>query len=659
MRKTTLSLMFLIAWGSGSVVEAPSLPDWLAAAIAGPPAVARTDAPALDLLREERRSVEGHGTFRRVKRRVTRIWTSDARRYAVDGCSYSAGSDRIIAARAWEIAPDGTALELGRSQATDRELDSKYEVYSDERWIAFDLSAGALPGAVIAWEFEVEMHDFLAQCAWSFQEELPVQTARFALRLPPGWSPAFSCFHGDSIAPRVQENEWTWERYDLPSLIGEASGPPLHAIAPSLGVRWAPPASSGRPVTEFRTWTDVGRWLCTLADPQAIADESLRRQTRSLVAAAAGDQNRARRLARFVQSLPYVEISLGLDRGGGYQPRPAAQVLRQGYGDCKDKANLLRAMLREAGQDSWLVLVNSESRGRVSLSWPSPGAFDHCILAIRAPWATGSAATVPDPKMGTLLFFDPTDPFTPLGGAPAGLDGEPALLAAGDSSRLIPIPGGGPEANSWHRECEGAIEADGSLRAKVIERSLGEPATSMRAWVRDSGAERFRSAVETWVSGSVNGAQVTDLEPRDDPDSLAFWIRLAIAAPRYATRAGQSMLMVRPVLLPRRRRTELGGGPRRLPVWLEPEAWSETTRLLLPAGFKVDELPSPADIRTPFAHYEARYDVVGDTLRLRRDCVVARSQIPAERYAEVRDFFLGIATFENAMAVLEGPATGR
>src|SRR5262249_53259450 len=222
-----------------------------------------------------------------------------------------------------------------RKQATDREISSKYEVYSEVRWIGFDLTEGAVPGAVIAWEFELQMHGLLAQCEWSFQDELPVQVSQVTLQPPRGWSVEASFLHGAPVTPRAQQGEWTWLLRDLPSLIEEVASPPIHAIAPSLGLTWAPPGSAGRSTTQFHTWTDVGRWLCALADPQASVDEPLRQKTRTIIAGAPGDQERVERLGRFVQSLPYAEVSLDIDRGRGYQPRPAVQVFRQGYGDCK------------------------------------------------------------------------------------------------------------------------------------------------------------------------------------------------------------------------------------------------------------------------------------------------------------------------------------
>src|SRR5947209_13612517 len=49
---------------------------------------------------------------------------------------------------------------------------------------------------------------------------------------------------------------------------------------------------------------------------------------------------------------------------------PAAEVFAHHYGDCKDKATLMGAMLHEIGIDSYYVVINSE-RGSVTPETPA------------------------------------------------------------------------------------------------------------------------------------------------------------------------------------------------------------------------------------------------------------------------------------------------
>ena len=68
---------------------------------------------------------------------------------------------------------------------------------------------------------------------------------------------------------------------------------------------------------------------------------------------------------------------------GGLQPHPAVDIFRNGYGDCKDKATLLSAMLSTVGIHSTIVLVDTH-RGYVDPKAPSING-NHAIAAIEIP----------------------------------------------------------------------------------------------------------------------------------------------------------------------------------------------------------------------------------------------------------------------------------
>src|SRR5260370_7940342 len=115
-------------------------------------------------------------------------------------------------------------------------------------------------------------------------------------------------------------------------------------------------------------------------------------------------------LVRLVQrDVRYVAMELGI---GGYQPHPAVDVCTHHYGDCKDKATLMSAMLKEIGIESYYVVINSQ-RGAVTPEMPAHmGGFNHAILAIQLPVVVDDdsfAARMPHPKLAHLLFSDTTE----------------------------------------------------------------------------------------------------------------------------------------------------------------------------------------------------------------------------------------------------------
>ena len=58
------------------------------------------------------------------------------------------------------------------------------------------------------------------------------------------------------------------------------------------------------------------------------------------------------------------------------------QVLARRFGDCKDKAALMIALLREVGVASELVLVRTRRGGRLDTEPASLAIFDHAIVYV-------------------------------------------------------------------------------------------------------------------------------------------------------------------------------------------------------------------------------------------------------------------------------------
>src|SRR5262249_4558424 len=153
-------------------------------------------------------------------------------------------------------------------------------------------------------------------------------------------------------------------------------------------------------------------------DPQTQLNEALVAKARTLTANAKTEFERIRAIASYVQNINYISIQTGLGRGGGYRPHPAIDVFAKSYGDCKDKANLMRAMLKALAIGGYPVIIYSGDPTYVHEEWPSPQQFNHCIIAVKISDETPAATIVKHPILGRLLIFDPTDPDTPLGELP-------------------------------------------------------------------------------------------------------------------------------------------------------------------------------------------------------------------------------------------------
>src|SRR5262249_14677143 len=151
-----------------------------------------------------------------------------------------------------------------------------------------------------------------------------------------------------------------------------------------------------------------------------------------------------------------------------------------------------------AGLQAWLVSASTEGRDHVRPEWPSPRQFDHCIAAVQVPAGTGLAAVEEETPLGPLLFFDPTDPLTPLGGLPENLQGSWVLLEHPSKGALLRLPIAQGRACGSQSTLRAEIDSTGGLTATWASDLRGSPARRERDWWAQGESrrrERFERAL--------------------------------------------------------------------------------------------------------------------------------------------------------------------
>lgn len=175
--------------------------------------------------------------------------------------------------------------------------------------------------------------------------------------------------------------------------------------------------------------------LSTAADWRGVVDWAVRlypRGFRDAAAAAAiarqlkldpaDPQGAMQRAIAFVQGdIRYLGLEMGAN---SHAPHAPEETLRNRYGDCKDKATLLVALLALAGVPAEPVLVNSATGMDLSARLPSPLAFDHVVVRARPPGGTFWIDATRDREYGT---FDARVPL-PFGQGLPVMAGQAALV---------------------------------------------------------------------------------------------------------------------------------------------------------------------------------------------------------------------------------------
>ncbi|MCI0486576.1 MAG: DUF3857 domain-containing protein [Blastocatellia bacterium] len=645
-------LCFALAVTCGPAYAGDDPPAWLRQAAAASLPAYEKDLPAVVLHKEQNITVSEDGRVTTVERFAIKVLINEGRRWANSSVIYTTDTGKVRDMRAWLIRPSGQVKQYGKKEVLDLAA-APDDVFNDVRMKVIDAEDDVEPGAIFGCEWTSEDRSVFTQFDWNFQERLPVLLSRFTLSLPTGWRAESVTFNHAKVDPAVAGTAYSWTLTNLRPIEPEPASPPVTNLAPRLAVSFFPPDGRRAGIGKtFDNWKDVSRWLTELSDPQAALNDEIATRARQLTADARTEFERIQAIGRFAQSVNYCSIQTGVGRGGGYRPHSAAEVFAKSYGDCKDKANLMRAMLRAVNIPAYMVSIYSGDSTYVREEWPSPQQFNHAIIAVKVSDETQAATVVKHPTLGRLLIFDPTDTDTPVGDLPDHEQGSLALIVAGEEGALLRMPVTPPEANKLERKVEAVLAPDGSIKATVREESVGQEAVSERGAFRGLSRPDYVKAIEKWITRGATGASVSKVEPLDNHAAGRFELDVEFAAARYGQLMQGRLLIFKPAIVSRRERISLTRSARKHPVVLDSEAYTETARIKLPEGFVVDELPDPVKLDTDFGNYRTAYEVKEGHLHFTRSLIIKGATLPADQYHAVRGFFERVRAAEQAPAVL-------
>lgn len=139
-----------------------------------------------------------------------------------------------------------------------------------------------------------------------------------------------------------------------------------------------PPTYSYITLTEFENWGEVAEWALNLY-PNPNPSAEVKDKVKEIVAGINNKEKQVLATIRFVQD----EIRyLGVETGeSSHRPAAPTKTLQCGFGDCKGKTELLRAMLHVLGVQSYPMLVNTDFRAGVKHLKPGPQVFNHVVLS--------------------------------------------------------------------------------------------------------------------------------------------------------------------------------------------------------------------------------------------------------------------------------------
>jgi len=538
---------------------------------------------------------------------VKRLATSAAVEHHAEGfIGYNGSLDTVLSVEAWTGKPDGRRVPVGaqgiRDQHESASLDAP--MFRDTR-LKVVIFPDVAPGDTLTLRYTLQRHtplfpgqfeDFTVARPW------PQEDFRLIYDLPATMSlqadaQGFVAVAGDSPPGR---RRYTWRYVD-----GEQPRIEQGSVSYlDYGRRLA--------VSTFPDYAAFAQAYQARAAAAARPDAAIARLAADITRGLQDPRARAIALSDWVRrNVRYVAVYLG---PGGVVPHPAASVLANRYGDCKDHAALLQAMLASVGIEAGAALVNGDDAYRLP-GVPTLGVLNHVIVHL--------------PQL--QLFLDPTASTVAGGYLPPSLLGKPVLLAETGGFAVTPAFQSARSRTFTRFD----IGRDGGSRFHVRHTSSGAIAEPYRQAVRatpqderDSFVRRMLAglgqsgdglfepgeteAAQAGAAGSRDGAT----SPRDDY-TLAFsgaldgFLRLpgpAALATTYNFWGGLGDAVF-----------ELGREPERQQDFVCPAIDAEDElRYGLPPRTRVLALPKPLTVDDGRFYYRSQYARQGNAVVVKR-----------------------------------------
>ncbi|GBE28004.1 transglutaminase-like superfamily protein [bacterium BMS3Bbin03] len=280
-----------------------------------------------------------------------------------------------------------------------------------------------------------------------FQTDDPILRKEFVLIVPKTMDATYAFLHKNvepeetTFADRLVYN---WRVEKSPQIISEPDMPPFEEIIPLLAF------------SSQKKWENVGAWLKGKFYKHITQGDSIRAQAQELTKAAKNRSEKIRNTFLFVaQKIRNVYLKLGL---AGYEPHDADSVLANRYGDWRDKAVLLVALLKAAGIESYPAFVQTQPQKLIA-SVPMPKQFNAVYVAVPQ-------------KDGQWLWLNP---FADYSRYPyfLGAQGNQALVLEPEKAVLKRVKQFSPDFNFSHNQMDFTLDTSGNVTTKIISKLNG------------------------------------------------------------------------------------------------------------------------------------------------------------------------------------------
>jgi tetratricopeptide (TPR) repeat protein len=473
------------------------------------------------------------------------------------------------------------------------------------------------PGSLlhVAYRYESSSSSWMEDhfdMSFNFQGRDPCLRARWALVLPADKELKVHKT-GELIQERSEEfmgqqvRIWTAEH--APMLHRESMRPPIRLLRAAVYVSTVP------------TWDVLARWQNSLISDQFEVNDEIRKKTEEVTKNEQAPMGKLRAIYQFVaKEIRYLHHDVGIF---GKKPNKAINVFENRFGDCKDKATIMIAMLKHVGIQAAYAAVRTVEKGPVF--WEVPHAQTNHIITY-----------IPAQKgIEKPLFVDGTSQYGDLEYLLDRNQGIKALVLDGETHKIIETPSLPPETSTLENTSTASIRDDDTLVIKARERWTGWFAYTHRSGFNVEGKRKEELAKELsyrYPGAVLTTARFSGLDTLEKEAGCDFTLEV----PGQVRREGRTMRVN--LLWPSNLARGMARRPeRRYDIFMVYRTnFKISGTLQLPEGTKVKTLPEKLSVDNDLFRFEHACQQKDRQITCSKSLTFKTRTIPLARYPEFR-----------------------
>jgi transglutaminase-like putative cysteine protease len=421
----------------------------------------------------------------------------------------------------------------------------------------------------------------------------------------------------------------SWQEENIPVKRQKVYAPEISKTMPTLYFT-TERFNLGAYAGDLSSWNDYGVWVNKLNEDRDRLDKEQADQVKDLVKNAANLREKIRILYEYMQSKTrYFSVAFGI---GGYQPVQAEQVAKNGYGDCKALSNYMKALLKEAGIESFYALVSAGPDKDINPSFPS-NQFNHAILCV--------------PVNNDTIWLECTSQTIPFGYLGSFTDDRHVLVITPEGGKLQRTPAYNKNENIINTQTEITLYGSGDADAKIRIFQSGIPYEALKAVSEEKEDDRreFVAHLLDYATFNLRKEEYSFHKTRVPVGQAKYDIHIRDLASK-----GGDRLFVNPSLLSKFHYTWKDSTEIELKRAYQR---NDTVRITKPLDYKTEYLPGDLQVNTRFGKYTSHVSDDDKFIYFTRNLELNKAVYPKEDYPEFYDFIEKIAIGDHQTVILK------